>query len=182
MSKLYQISDKTGAPKYLVDEIMKTITSEMKQGFKLEGSPLPSRDVLLAKAQKYIPTPAPEPIQVEMESGGTVTVWRNNFPHLLQEHLLSPIYSQRDALDLPNPAIPFSSKPLVPPDNSSPTSSLWYSMTYKMHETELASGQSILHPLILYIDKTGVDGIMKNSVEPLYVYFINPESEPETGY
>jgi hypothetical protein len=36
-----------------------------------------------------------------------------------------------------------------------------------MYENQLHAGEYMLHPLTLYTDKTGADGIMKNTLEPL---------------
>ena len=52
-------------------------------------------------------------------------------------------------------------------DYSSSTKSQWYHGTCHKYQTQLESGNYMLHPLTLYIDKTGTDRIMKNSLEPL---------------
>jgi hypothetical protein len=169
MAKLYHLCDNVGSPRYLLDEIMKVVRNEMSTtGFNPLSTTLPSRQSLLNKAQDVTAIPAPTPVTVDLESGKSVVVWRNAFPQLLQDHLLSQSFGDTSLLDIPDPDQPFSSKPQGGlPRHSSLFHSYWYHKTYAKEALKMDTGQYILHPLILYIDKTGVDGIMKNTVEPL---------------
>lgn len=169
MAKLYHLCDKAGSPKYLLDDIIKVIRNEMSTtGFNPLSTTLPSRKSLLNKAQTATSISAPIPVTVDLERGKSVIVWRNAFPQLLQDHLLSDSFGDTSLLDIPDPNHPFSSKPVGGlPTHSTLFHSYWYHKTYAKEASKIDTGRFILHPLILYIDKTGVDGIMKNTVEPL---------------
>jgi hypothetical protein len=71
-------------------------------------------------------------------------------------------------LTLPDPTNVWNSMVLTDPvDHSSATKSTWYKATCDMYHQQLSNGKYLLHPLTLYIGKTGADGIMKNTLEPL---------------
>ena len=89
MAKLHQLCQKAGAPKYLPDKILKLFQEQISVGFDPLQPGIPSRDSLLQKAQSVFPIPPPEAISVQLETGHSVMVYRNSFPHLLQQHLLS---------------------------------------------------------------------------------------------
>ena len=169
LAELSFLMDSAGAPKYLLDLIISHIrTAASHRGFDLLSCVLPTRSTLMNSLQSVISVPAPVSVPVPLETGQISSVLTNCFPSLFQHHLLSDAYSDLSNLDLPDPALPFSSKPAVdPPGSSSIIDSRWYQLTYRSHQTVLDSGSAILLPLLLYIDKTGVDQIMKNSVEPL---------------
>ena len=168
MAKLYSVSDAAGAPKYLVDQLLHTIRSSATQhGFDPLDPSLPQRRTFFKELQLVIGLPPPQEVPISLEGGSSVTVSRNCFPRLLQDHLLSNVYKTLSNLDLPDISSPFSSKPVGQPTYASIIQSYWYRQAYMEHEDELVSGKAILHPLILYMDKTGTDQIMKSSVEPV---------------
>ena len=169
-ARLYATADAAGAPKYLVDELLRLISDSTAQyGFTIDNTSymFPSRRTYFGQLQEISGIPPPEAIPVELESGYTCIVYRHHFLQLFQDHLLSDAFSSIEDLDLPNPQIPFSSEPSGPFAFSSLTSSIWYHSAYHQRSEQLSPSRAILHPLVLYIDKTGVDGIMKSTVEPL---------------
>jgi hypothetical protein len=183
MAQLYLISDSAGAPKYLVDKLMSCLRTGIHNGFDIHDPLLPStRETFMARLQASSSLPPPEAVRVQLESGSYCTVWRNCFPKLLQDHLLSECFSQISFLDLPNSSSPFRSEPSSPVNHSSFARSDWFYHTYSHYRTQLDTGKYMLHPLILYIDKTGVDGIMKNTVEPLVCTsaLLNQEQRQDT--
>jgi hypothetical protein len=168
MAELYQQADAAGAPKYLVDSLLKTMRKAASDGrFSLSGEKPLTRRTFLQKLQGQMGIPKPETVSVELECGKKVTVSRNCFPKLLQDHLLSPVYETLSNLDMPDVQSPFSSQPQAPQTYSTIVGSYWYQKAYETHKGDLDSGKAILHPLLMYMDKTGVDQIMKNSVEPV---------------
>ena len=168
MAQLYSTADSAGAPKYLVDELMNILkAANSDHGFQPTDPDITTRKPFMKSLQQTFGVPPPEEIPIKLEVGRTVTVSRNCFPRLLQDHLLSDTYRSLSNLDLPDPNQPFSSKPTPPMTYDNITQSYWFRQAYLQHQQELDSGTAILHPLIIYMDKTGVDQIMKNSLEPV---------------
>jgi hypothetical protein len=87
---------------------------------------LPKRKTLLLRSQQAINIPPPQKVEIQLESGHQVSVMRNSFVHLLQEHLVSPVSSDLSNLDLPSSSDPFSSKPSSIPSHTSLIDSRWY--------------------------------------------------------
>ena len=107
-------------------------------------------------------------IPVHLKDGTSVFVYYSlDFKSKLQDHLLSNAFSDLNELDLPDPSNPWSSQVAGPVDFSSFTHSHWFHLTSMQLWDKLQSGRYLLHPLTLYIDKTGVDKQQKFTLEPL---------------
>ena len=135
------------------------------------------RKAYFPRIYKLLNVVKPEAIPVKLHTGATATVYRFHFETQLQNHLMSVAYSDLGNLDLPDPSDPFSSIPAAyaagaDPGHTSLIDSTWYSSVVKQKLSLLSpvNGRRpkyILHPLSLYIDKTGTDGIQKSTLEPL---------------
>ena len=169
MASLYKLCDDAGAPKYLCDDIVSLIREKtLKNNFDIFSPAMSQRRTFFRRVKRQLDIPGPEAIPVTLESsGGTVTVYRFRFLERLQRHLLSQVYSDMENLTLPDPTNVWNSMVSDPADHSSAIKSTWYKETCDMHHQQLSTGKYLLHPLTLYIDKTGADGIMKNTLEPL---------------
>jgi hypothetical protein len=166
---LYRLCDNAGAPKYLCDEFLAMLKEQMLQNSFDPLSPtITKRRTFFPRVQQQLGIPSPEAIPVKLESSGEiVVVYRFHFLERLQRHLLSEVYSDTANLSLPNPHNVWSSLLVDPVDYSSTTKSTWYRDTCQIHHQKLSTGKYMLHPLTLYIDKTGADGVMRNTLEPL---------------
>ena len=170
MGRLYKICDDAGAAKYLCDEFLDAIRDATSNGFDLNSALLTRRRSFMPKIQKQLGLQKPESIPVTLESGEKVVVHRFHYLDLLKEHLISPVFAELHNLDLPDPNDPWSVFPAnAAPTYESPASSDWYREYVKHQDEEIPNLASewMIHPLTLYIDKTGADGIMKNTLEPL---------------
>ena len=175
MARLYKICDDAGAPKFLCDQVLKALQEEMLSNqFDPLSSLMTTRKTFFPRVQRLLEIQPPEEIHLTLETGQEVSVFRFHFLPRLQQHLLSQSFFDLGNLSLPDAQDVWSSVPSGGFDNpsanldySSSTTSLWYKDTCKLYREKLVTGQYLLHPLTLYIDKTGADGIMKNTLEPL---------------
>jgi hypothetical protein len=167
MAKLYKVCDDAGAPRYLGDKILETIRQEIAGGFNIHDPLITKRDPFFLRNKKKLRMSDAESTTLRLDGGQHVTVRRFNFRELLQEHLLSPSYSSINNLCL-DQADRWNSAPHVL-DFSEVHTSSWYINTYKQNKDRLCNPKKnyILHPLVIYVDKTGTDKINKNSVEPV---------------
>jgi hypothetical protein len=134
--------------------------------FSLTQSGMTQRRTFFARAQSRLNIPLPEPHPIKLEGGEKVIVYRFDVKEKLARHLVSPVYGDLSDLALPDADNCWSSFPTTT-DNSCLTRSRWYKDTCEVHREELLGGKTLLHPLTIYIDKTGVDRIQKNALEPL---------------
>jgi hypothetical protein len=156
MARLYKACDSAGAPKYLCNQFITILL----QAESLHN-PFDLMDPLISKPRTYFPRvqrqlgiPGPQCIPLTLESGQKVVVYRFDFMERLQRHLLSHAFSDLNNLSLPDPSNPWNSM-VEQIDYSSSTRSQWYHGTCKKYRTQLEeSGNYMLHPLTLYIDKT----------------------------
>ena len=170
MGLLYKIADDAGAPKYLVDEILKQLQKSNQQtGFDIYTNQyISQRRTYFPRIMKSLGIPYPEVVPITLESGRKVTVVRFDIFYHLQEHLLSRPFAELSLLDLPDPSNPFYSTPVAGNKYSSTTQSLWYKSLAQREQVNLfPRGDGILHCLSLYQDKTGTDLIQKNGGEPI---------------
>ena len=172
MAQLYLVCDKARAPKHLADTIVRILHKATLKG-EIDLKILPSkRDGFTTRMDKTIGTPVVESVPVRLETGRTVTVQRLDFQKNLQAHLSDVVYSNLSNLDLPDPDHPFSS---LVPEGTQPTycgiqQSNWYKRTSLKHRAVLQEGgKHILHPLLLYVDKTPIDMYGRYSVEPVMI-------------
>ena len=168
LAKIHHTCDQAGAPRYLADDILSIVRKETELN-KFNISKTTQRESLMARIEKSIKAKPVQAITVVLESGRTTTVYRFDFMDRLQRHLMSPVYANLDNINLPTKGCensPFE-LPSPPQDYSDMTNGEWYSKALEKYKHLLSSGKYILHPLILYGDKTGVDSIEKNSLEPM---------------
>jgi hypothetical protein len=161
MARLYKVCDDARCPKYLVDRLV-GVLSDVEGDFDLTS--VTNRKSFFLRVHKKLETIPPEAIEVTLCNGEKATVYRFDFMEQLQRHLVSRVFADQDNIDLPNPEEPWSS--LFPPDqrtakHTSLVDSTWYHNTSTSQEHLLSTGQYALHPLVLYIDKTGTDGMQK---------------------
>jgi hypothetical protein len=171
MAELYLECDKVRAPKKIVDKIVQHLhAATINRQIDLNNPPS-QREGFMHRISKSLRLPSVESVPVRLESGVTVNVQRLDLRYNLAAHLSGVAYSSLSNLDLPNPAEPFSS--LIP--EGSPSTfvgfqhSDWYRRTSESHNAVLREGQHILHPLLLYVDKTTVDMYGRYSVEPVMI-------------
>jgi hypothetical protein len=187
MAKLHQAAEGAGAPKYLVDCFMAILAERMSSTSFHPLQPfLPKRKTLLLRVQQAINIPPPQKVEIQLESGHQVSVMRNSFVHLLQEHLVSPVYSDLSNLYLPSSSDLFSLKPFSIPSHTSLIDSRWYSETYKNIRASWTPGDGsfLICSLVLYIDKTGMEQINKSTpVKPLVCTsaLLNQEQRQDTN-
>jgi len=162
LAKIHYTCDQAGAPRYLADEILSIIKEETKY-HQFDISNTTQRESLMARIEKSIKAKPVQAIPVLLESGNTTTVYRFDFMDRLQRHLMSPIFANLDNIKLPTKGhekSPFK-LPSPPRDFSDITNGEWYRKALNMYNHHLSTGKYVLHPLILYGDKTGVDKIEK---------------------
>ena len=169
MAKLYQTCDDAGAPKYLCDKIIGILRQEMNNGFDIHSGIVTQRRAYFNRVCKGLSVKPPEEVVVALNSGKNASVFRLDFKEQLQRHLVSLPFADMDNIDLPDLENCWQSSiaPGIPPGHTTVIDSSWYCDTVATYASLLATGQYLLHPLILYVDKTGTDKIMKASVEPL---------------
>ena len=169
MARIYKTADQAGCPKYLVDEIFDVIRDEHNRGCLDICDPnITKRESFFKQAAEALRHVSIKEVPVTLESQETVTVLTLDFHSKLQAHLLSDAFSSIEHLDLPDQNQPWSSMPKESDlDYSSFTHSQWYLKTCQAHASQLTDGSHLMHPLTLYIDKTGVDKQQKYSLEPL---------------
>ena len=168
MARMYKVCDKVGSPKYLCDKIIAVLKEEMRKGFN-PLSTITQRKAYFPRIYKQMNVQLPEAVKIKLHTGAIATVYRFHFLTQLQNHLLSLPYADLTNLDLPNPDQPWSSTYPAGrnPGHTSLIDSTWYDATASSYKSELDNHHHLLHPLSLYIDKTGCDGIMKATLEPL---------------
>ncbi|CAJ1929995.1 unnamed protein product [Cylindrotheca closterium] len=181
MAKLHYECYKAGAPQFLPDKFISIVQEAHQQfGFDLSSPFLTKRDSLMARIKKTVGASAPTPTNVNLESGLKTVIYRFDLHQRLQDHLISSTFADYENLSIPTPPnnedSPFglatiSSDSRVHNDLASFASGEWYRQATQMphYKQKLDSGKYLLHPLVAYMDKTGVDKIEKISVEPVAV-------------
>jgi hypothetical protein len=138
----------------------------VQNGFNPCRSRITRRDSFMARAHVASGSPPPEAIRISLESGQAVTVFRFPLKPQSQEHLLSSVFADLNNLpvDPSDPWASYEKNGVVPKDFFDGT---WYPATNaKFQQAKDDIHECILHPLLGYVDKTHVDGIEKNSLEP----------------
>jgi hypothetical protein len=172
MARFYKICDDAGAPKYLMDRIFTTLQEEILGGFNLKSPNITQRKSFFPRVQRKMKVEPAMNTKVTLHNGDCVHVSQFHFREQLQRHLESLPFASLDNIDMPDPSDPWSSNYPVGhiPTHTSLVDSTWYHNTSTSLSHLLADPEQrhyILHPLILYIDKTGTDGMMKTGLEPL---------------
>src|SRR5210317_982055 len=182
LADLHYTCYSAGAPRFLVDKIMDILRASKKDGFRIDHPMITKRESLMKRLQLSLNSPPPEAINVNLESGLKTTILRFDLMDRMQRHLSGPTYAEYPTHPQGTPhTSPFGAIEISQPQYSCFTSSNWYRDALKMYAPLLATGEYILHPLIGYMDKTGVDSsIEKNSLEPVAVTSaILPQAERE---
>jgi hypothetical protein len=168
MARIYRLFDNAGSPRYLADTIIRQIRSEMVlNNFDPCDSAITLRDAFMHRASKSCGSRPPESIPITLESGQMVTVYRFPFLQFYQEHLLSAPFSNIENLsaDASDPWSGYSSDATILKDMHD---GRWHSTSYTAFcEQTPDHANYAYNPLLQYMDKTGADGIMKMSLEPV---------------
>jgi hypothetical protein len=167
MARMHQMCDQAGSPRYLADSIIKQLRQEMVQnGFDTCRSRITRRDSFMARANVASGSPPPEAIRISLESGQAVTVFRFPLKPQLQEHLLSSVFADLNNLsvDPSDPWALYEKNGVVLKDFFDGTCYPATNAEFQQAKDEIH--ECILHPLLGCVDKTHVDGIEKNSLEP----------------
>ena len=167
MARIYQLCDRSGSPRYLADAIIQQLRIETTQnGFDPCHAAVTKRDSFMQRVSNNIGSASPESIPITLESGQVVTVFRFPFLESLQAHLLSAVFSNLDNLsvDLCDPWGKYKTEGNTLADAHDGT---FYGMSVdQFYEETPDPFNYCFSPLMGYIDKTGTDGIEKNSLEP----------------
>ena len=167
MAWIYRICDKAGSPRYLADSIIQQLRKEsVENGFDVRHPGVNRRDAFMHRASKSIGSTPPQAIPITLESGQTVTVFRFPFIQTLQNHLLSSVFSNLENLSVnsSDPWGAYSTDGEILMDAHDGTC---YQVSVKQFLESTPNPENYcFSPLMGYIDKTGTDGIEKNSLEP----------------
>ena len=168
MARIYRLLDDAGSPRYLGDAIIKQIRSEtLLNHFDPCDPSITLREAFMHRASKSISSSPPEAIPVTLETGQKVTVYRFPFLQSYQAHLLSSAFSdiRNLSVNVTNPWGGYISNATTLKDMHD---GRWYQASYtNFCEHTPNHAQHVFNPLLQYVDKTGVDGIMKSSLEPM---------------
>jgi hypothetical protein len=167
MARIYRICDQAGSPRYLTDSLIQQLRKEIVlNGFDPCHPGITQRDAFMHRASKSVGSTPPEAIPITLESGQTVTVYRFPFLQTLQEHLLSKVFSDLNNLSV-DPQDPwgcYSTNGVTLKDAHDGTC---YRTSFDQFFQSTPNPENYcFSPLMGYIDKTGTDGIEKNSLEP----------------
>jgi hypothetical protein len=167
MARIYRMFDAAGSPRYLADSVIRQLRKEIYfNQFDPCHTAITQRDAFMGRAYKSFGSERPEAIPVTLETGQKVTVFRFSFLQTLQQHLLSTVFSDLNNLsvDTVNPWGEYAPDMKTLKDAHDGT---WYRSSYKLF-SESVDDPSLycFSPLFGYVDKTGTDGIEKNTLEP----------------
>jgi hypothetical protein len=167
MARIYRICDQAGSPCYLADLIIQQLRKEtVLNGFDPCHPGITRRDAFMHRASKSIGSIPPEAIPITLESGQTVTVFCFPFLQTIQEHLLSPVFSdiKNLSVDSSDPWGGYTTNGDILMDAHDGTC---YCTSFDHFCQSMPNPENYcFSPLMGYIDKTGTDGIEKNSLEP----------------
>ena len=168
MARIYRLLDSAGSPRYLGDAIIRQIRSEtLLNHFDPCDPSITLREAFMHRASKSIGSSPPEAIPVTLETGQKVTVYRFPFLQFYQAHLLSAAFSdiRNLSVDATDPWGGYVSDAATLKDMHD---GRWYQASYtNFCEQTPNHAQHVFNPLLQYGDKTGLDGIMKSSLEPM---------------
>jgi hypothetical protein len=127
--KLYDVCDKAGCPRYLMDKVLAQLKVEMSvNNFDPLDPTITKRNAFMAKMHRKFPSPPPVAIQVTLESfAEPVTIYRFDAVKQLQAHLLRhDLYGDLQKLNV-NPENPWDqSLPSRPTHMREVTDSQWF--------------------------------------------------------
>ena len=171
MAKLYRICDDARAPRYLCDSLMSQLRQEViENNFDPSHPDITKRNAFMHRIQKATGTLPPEQIQITLESGARVTVYRFPFMDSYQNYLLSQPFSVLENLDV-DPEDPFGAPNLNRNRLEEMHDGLWFIESYYEFLSSVEDpNEYIFSDLAIYADKTGTDRIEKNSLEPVVAF------------
>jgi hypothetical protein len=87
--RIYKACDDAGAPRYLPDKLLSLLSDEIGQNaFDPTHPSITQRDTFMARMHHKFPTTPPTRINVALEDGTTVPIYRFDFLSSLRHHLL----------------------------------------------------------------------------------------------
>ena len=172
MARLYKLCDDTGAPQYLLDKVLAALREEESiNDFDIHSGAVTQRKPFFQRVHKALKIQQPEEVLVTLADQSVVSVYRFDIQEQLQRHLLSRAFSDIEKMDFYSLDDLWGTewpKPNSPrPQHTSLIDSTWYHRTAESRSDLLETGHYCLHPLVLYIDKTGTDSMQKATLEPL---------------
>ncbi|CAJ1952653.1 unnamed protein product [Cylindrotheca closterium] len=183
LAKIHFECYQAGSPLYLPDRIIGILQEAnwTYAGFHLGSPYITKRESLLKRIEKTVGASPPTVLDVNLESGLRTRIHRFDFQARLQDHLMSNVFADYGNLSIRTPqdkdVSPFINtmdgaleEPPTIPDF---VSGEWYKKALEMYKLDLDSGDYLLHPLVAYMDKTGIDRIEKNGLEPFAVTSAN---------
>ena len=171
LGNIYNMCDKAGAARYLGDQIINYLRDEvLKNRFSFQQLPL-KRDPLMKRLQKATDFKSLQTFPITLESGFETIVYRFDIPDMIQRHLLSRTFADTGKI---NPSVPnpFSAQ-VANVDFRDLCNGRWYVDAAAKYRHLLQTEEYILHPWVLYGDKTGVDQVERNSLEPIAITSAN---------
>jgi len=172
---IHHMCHKAGAPRYLAADILSYLQEQlMKKRIDFHDSKtLIQPDKLMLGFQNALGIEPLEALPITLESGFRTTVFRFHIKDMMQRHLLSHAFADMENINLPVKGLddPFSYDPTrkLPLDYTDLNNGHWYKAAVNKYNELLCGGEHILHPWVLYGDKTGVDQVEKNSLEPIAI-------------
>ena len=176
MAVLYKFCDESGNSRRFCDQFMDIVCElQSNYGLQIDSHTRRRRQTFVERFKKLNKQISPPiSIKVNLDVVGSVVAYKFNIYEILQQHLLSVVCS-----DLNNIIVDESDKWKFPQQrrNENPNGemglSAWSIQTYDMFVNRVSAQKQIsindflFCPLVLYMDKTGVDKIEKNSLEPV---------------
>ena len=170
---IHHMCHKAGAPRYLAGDILHYLHEEIiKNRINLRDSrTLVKPEKLMECFQEGLGIEPLEALPITLESGFRTTVFRFHIKDMMQRHLLSHVFADMKNINLDNPDEPFSGNQTnkLPLDYTDLNNGHWYKEAVTKYSELLRDGEHILHPWVLYGDKTGVDKVEKNTLEPIAI-------------
>ena len=171
MAELYSICDRSGANRYLMDELVSTISNQQDEcGFDICNPMITKRNSFFKRMFTQVQMPNPEAYTRTLESGQSVQINRLPYEHLLRESFKGPLYQNLENLCI-NPDDPFNNSPLPDLFPDEIIGGQWYRDSYETFKESLDDGDSISNyeivPHIIYLDGTNKG---TRSVEPVVMH------------
>lgn len=184
--RLCDLLDSVSAPLYLLDEILKVLHEESSNGTSITDLLLLSRKSFLQSLQKRFKVPRPIATFISLEGistmdrnyvrgpGESLSVVHYNFLAQMNEllsdfHLFGCTENLRGCMNVDkmgrsrfDPYIPSGQGSVDDVHDGS-----WYQSTVQSLYDSFGNGNWIVVPVIMYLDKTGTDRMMRYGMEPV---------------
>jgi hypothetical protein len=170
--RIMMLCDDANCPRYFFDKLVKLIRAESIDNLFDPSQKHPTRETLLRRLDKACPTPPPQSVSVPLQSVDetppeSVDVWVFNFLEQMKDLLSNHrIFGDLDNLDV-NPNDRFGRYHRADGMVNEVNSGAWYQAAYNRLITDPEN--EMLFPVIIYVDKTGTDGLQRHGVEPVLV-------------